>query len=94
VWLLEFGWTADTVHPNYAWFAITEDKKGANILKAFQYARQHWQSWIGVMTLWTLPDPSWTADREEYWWAITNPDGTARPAYTDVLQARHSGALS
>jgi hypothetical protein len=94
VWLLEFGWTADTVHPNYSWFAVTEAKKAANILKALQYARQHWQPWIGVMTLWTLPDPSWTPEREEYWWAITNPDGSARPAYRDLLQARRSGALS
>jgi hypothetical protein len=94
VWLLEFGWTADTVHPNYAWFAVSEDKKGSNILKALQYARQHWQPWIGVMTLWTLPDPAWTPDREEYWWAITNTDGSARPAYADLIQARRSGALS
>jgi hypothetical protein len=94
MWLLEFGWTADTQHPNYAWFAVSEDKKGANILKALQYARQHWQPWIGVMTLWTLPDPSWTPDREEYWWAITNTDGTARPAYLDLLQARRNGAFS
>ncbi len=94
MWLLEFGWTADTQHPNYAWFAVSEDKKGANILKALQYARQHWQPWIGVMTLWTLPDPSWTPDREEYWWAITNTDGTARPAYVDLLQARRNGAFS
>jgi polysaccharide biosynthesis protein PslG len=93
VWLLEFGWTADTVHPNYSWFAVSEDKKGSNILKAFQFARQHWQPWIGVMTLWTLPDPAWTPEREEYWWAITNTDGTPRPAYSDILQARKTGAL-
>jgi polysaccharide biosynthesis protein PslG len=94
IWLLEFGWTSDSVHPNYSWFAVSEDKKGTNILKAFQYARDHWQPWIGVMTLWTLPDPSWTTQREEYWWAITNADGTPRPAYIDLLQARRNGALS
>ena len=27
VWLTEWGWTADTVHPAYAWFAVSEDKK-------------------------------------------------------------------
>ncbi|HEY1295101.1 MAG TPA: hypothetical protein VGJ60_18645 [Chloroflexota bacterium] len=94
VWLLEFGWTADTLHPNYAWFAVTEDKKGTNIIKALQYAREKWQPWIGVMTLWTLPDPGWTSDREEYWWAITNADGSPRAAYTDLLQARHGGVLA
>ena len=93
VWLLEFGWTADTIHPNYSWFAVSEDKKGTNILKAFAYAREHWQPWIGVMTLWTLPDPAWTPEREEYWWAITNTDGTPRAAYNDILQARKSGDL-
>ena len=48
VWLLEFGWTSDTVHPNYAWFAVSETKKSANILRAFQYAQQNWRPWIGV----------------------------------------------
>ena len=94
VWLLEFGWTSDSLHPNYSWFEVSEDKKATNILKALQYARQNWQPWIGVMTLWTLPDPTWTTDREEYWWAITNSDGTPRAAYTSLLQARHAGALA
>ena len=49
--------------------------------------------WIGVMVLWTLADPTWDTNREEYWWAVTNPDGTARPAYTSVLTARRSGLL-
>ena len=45
------------------------------------------------MTLWTLPDPSWTPEREEYWWAITNPDGTPRAALTAV-RTRDSAAGS
>jgi hypothetical protein len=94
VWLLEFGWTSDSIHPNYSWFAVSEEKKAANILTAFQYARDHWQPWIGVMTLWTVPDPTWTPEREEYWWAITNSDGSARPAYVNLLKARGSGAFT
>jgi hypothetical protein len=94
VWLLEFGWTADSVHPNYSWFAVSEDKKAANIVKALEYAHQNWQPWIGVMTLWTLPDPAWTTDREEYWWAITNADGSPRAAYSALLQARRGGTLA
>jgi hypothetical protein len=93
IWLLEFGWTADTIHPNYAWFAVSEDKKADNIVKAYQYAKLHWAPWIGVMTLWTLSDPSWTPDREEYWWAINNPDGSARAALNAVKAARLSGSL-
>jgi hypothetical protein len=45
------------------------------------------------MTLWTLSDPTWTPDREEYWWAITNPDGSARLALSAIRSARSSGAL-
>jgi len=80
IWLTEWGWTSDTVHPAYSWFAVSEDKKAANLVEAFQYARQSWTSWIGVMAVWTLPDPAWTQDREEYWWAISNLDGTPRAA--------------
>src|SRR6185436_19974323 len=75
VWLLEWGWTADTVHPAYKWFAVTEQAKADNVVEAFQYARTNWP-WIGVMVLWTLADPTWDTNREEYWWAVTNPDGT------------------
>jgi hypothetical protein len=93
IWLLEFGWTADTVHPDYAWYAVSEDQKASNIVQAFQYAHQHWSPWIGVMTLWTLADPTWTPDREEYWWAIDNPDGTPRAALNAVRTARLNGAI-
>ncbi|HYY89300.1 MAG TPA: hypothetical protein VFA49_10930 [Chloroflexota bacterium] len=93
VWLLEFGWTSDTVHPQYKWFAVSEQKKGQNIVSAFDYARRNWSPWIGVMTLWTLPDPSWTAEREEFWWAITAPDGSPRDAYVRLKEARTSGVL-
>jgi hypothetical protein len=93
IWLVEWGWTSDQVHQAYSWFAVSEDKKADNIVGAFTYARDHWQPWIGVMMLWTLPDPTWGPDREEYWWAITNPDGSPRQAYTRVRDARRSGLL-
>lgn len=93
IWLLEFGWTADQIHPNYAWFAVSEDQKASNIVQAFQYAHQHWAPWIGVMILWTLADPSWTPEREEYWWAINNPDGTPRAALNALRTARLNGAI-
>jgi hypothetical protein len=93
VWPLEWGWTADSVHPAYAWFAVTEKTKASNIVEALSYARAHWNRWIGVMVLWTLADPSWDKTREEYWWAITNPDGTPRDAYTSIRTARTTGVL-
>jgi polysaccharide biosynthesis protein PslG len=93
IWLLEWGWTADTVHPAYSWFAVSEQKKADNVVEAFKFARAQWSPWIGVMVLWTLADPTWDASREEYWWAITNPDGSPRAAYTSVRAARTTGAL-
>ncbi len=93
IWLLEFGWTSDKVNPNYAWFAVSEDKKADNIVKAFQYARAHWTPWIGVMTLWTLSDPNWTTANEQYWWAIDEPNGAPRAALSAVLKARVGGQI-
>ena len=93
IWFLEFGWTADKIHPNYAWFAVSEDKKADNIVKAFQYAKKHWSPWIGVMTLWTLADPTWNTQSEEYWWAIDEPDGTPRAALSAVRTARLNGSM-
>jgi polysaccharide biosynthesis protein PslG len=62
--------------------------------------------WIGPMFVWNIADPRWTgrapdgqplavADggNEEYWWAITEPDGTPRPAYIAIQNARASGVL-
>ena len=33
------------------------------------------------MSLIYISDPVWTQANEQYWWAITNPDGSPRPAY-------------
>jgi len=93
IWLLEFGWTSDSVHPAYAWHAVSEDQKAQYIVDAYKWAQTNWSPWIGVMTLWNLPDPSWTNDREEYWWSIANADGSDRPAYTRLRDARMSGYL-
>ena len=93
IWLSEWGWTADTVHPEFAWFAVSEAKKADNLIEAFQYARANWGAWIGVMSVWTLPDPTWDKSREEYWWAIADPDGTPRPAYARIREARLNGVL-
>jgi hypothetical protein len=93
IWLLEFGWTTDKVNPGYAWYATTEEKKAELIVQAFQFARQNWAPWIGVMTLWTISDPAWRPGDEQVWWSITNPDGSTRPAYDRLLRARQSGEL-
>jgi hypothetical protein len=93
MWITEFGWTTDTLHPEYSWFAVSEDQKADYLVRAFQWARNNWAPWIGVMTVWTMPDPAWPDQREETWWAITNTNGTVKPAYTKLLQARQTGIL-
>jgi hypothetical protein len=93
VWLLEFGWTSDEVNPAYAWHRVTEDQKAQYIVGAYSWANQNWAPWIGVMVLWNLSAPGWTRQNEEYWWSISNPDGTTRPAYDALRQARQAGQL-
>lgn len=93
IWLTEFGWTSDPIHQSYAWHRVSEQEKAEYIVGAFRFAADHWQPWIGVMVVWNMPAPDWGESREEYWWSITNPDGTTRPAYDRLLLARNNGQL-
>jgi len=69
--ILEMGWTQDPIHKDYAWFAVTEDQKADYFVRAYQYAADHWRPWMGLMSAIYIPDPSWTPDREEFWWSVT-----------------------
>ena len=93
VWLLEFGWTTDKVNPEYAWFAVTPEQQGDYIVRAYQYAKTNWSGWIGPMFVWNIADPAWTPEVEQYWWSITNPDGTTRPAFDALSKARAAGGV-
>jgi len=93
VWLNEFGWTTDPIHPDRTFYAVTPDVQADYIVRAFKFARERWTPWIGVMFVWNMADPTWTQDNEQYWWSITNPDGTTRPAYDALAGARASGLL-
>jgi len=86
--VLEFGWTTDPIHPEYAWHGanagITEDLKAQYLVRAYRWAAEHWQPWIGLMTVIYIPDVAWTKNTEQYWWAIIGPgypDLFLRPAY-------------
>jgi polysaccharide biosynthesis protein PslG len=95
VWLLEFGWPAKYVdlegagrienpHPGYNFYAVEPQQKADYLVRAYQYAKTRWPGWIGVMFIWNIADPNWTPAEEQFFWSITNPDGTTRPAYTAV----------
>jgi hypothetical protein len=82
--ILEFGWTSDPLHQAYSWFQVDEQTKGRYIVNAFKYAKANWSPWIGAMFVIYMGNPDWTKDTEEYWWAITEPDGTPRAAYVQL----------
>ncbi len=56
-------------------------------MAAFACARQQWAPWMSFLTVIYLPDPQWTPQQEQYWWSITNPDGSPRPAFTALKAA-------
>jgi len=82
--ILEMGWTTDPLHPNYAWFAVSEEQKADYLVRAFRYARENWTPWISLMTVISVANPNWTENDEMFWWAITEPcwpETCVRPAY-------------
>jgi hypothetical protein len=83
--ILEMGWTTDQVNPSYAWHAVTEAQQTDYLVRAYRFARDEWQPWIGVMTTIYIADSYWTAENEQYWWSIVLPDGSRRPAF-DALK--------
>jgi polysaccharide biosynthesis protein PslG len=82
--ILEMGWTTDTIHPEYAWFAVTEEQQADYLVRAYRYAREHWSPWVGLMVTIFIADPAWTEQNEQFWFAISRPsfpDSDLRPAY-------------
>jgi hypothetical protein len=80
--IMEMGWTSDPRPDSpYHWHSVPEEQKAEYLVRAFRYAQQQWTPWVAQMTVLYIPDPRWTAGEEQYHWSITNPDGTARPAY-------------
>jgi hypothetical protein len=88
--LLEFGWTSDArPDSSYYWHAVSEETKADYLVRAYQYAKQNWSPWIGLMSLIYMSDPDWTEAHEQYWWSInwpSYPEFKPRPAY-DALKA-------
>ncbi len=87
VGVMEFGWTSDNRPDSpYLWHAVSEQQKADYLTRAYQFAKKNWSPWIGIMSAIYISDPNWTKNDEQYYWSITNPDGTTRPAY-DALKA-------
>jgi hypothetical protein len=84
--ILEMGWTLDTVNPHYAWFAVDEQTQADYLVRAYQYAAENWQPWIGLMSTIYIADYYWTEENEQWWWSITLPDGTPRLAYNALRE--------
>jgi hypothetical protein len=84
--ILELGWTTDSQNPDYAWHAVTEQQQADYLVRAYQYAVENWGPWIGPIFTIYIADIDWTPEEnEQWWWAITLPDGTRRPAF-DALK--------
>ena len=99
--IMEMGWTSDPRPDSpYRWHAVSEEEKADYLVRAFRFAAQNWTPWIGHMTVIYLPDPAWTPEMEQSHWAITNPDGSPRPAYTaldgalEAITARASAGMA
>jgi hypothetical protein len=90
--ILEFGWTSDPRPTSpYNWHAVSEEEKADYLVRAYDFAKKSWQPWIGAMNAIYIADPTWNKDHEQYYWSITNPDGSIRPAYK-ALQAMKKDA--
>ncbi len=76
--VLEFGWTRDERPDSpYAWHRVEDQfMQGEYMVRAYQYAKEHWQPWIAVMSLIYLPDAEWTQNDEQYWWSVIEPSPT------------------
>jgi hypothetical protein len=87
--VLEFGWSTDSRPDSpYHWHAVTEEQQGDYLVQAFEWAKNHWQPWIGLMVVVYMPDVDWTEAQEQYWWSIMKPSQIDelhwRPAYAKL----------
>lgn len=74
--ITEMGWTIDPRPDSpYHWYAVTPEEQGDYLRRAYQYAAENWRPWMGLMVTIYYPNPAWTEDDEQYWWAI----GTTAP---------------
>ena len=75
VTVLEFGWTMDERPDSpYYWHRVADQfVQGDYMVRAYKYAKEHWQPWIGIMSVIYMPDAKWTQADEQYWWSVMEP---------------------
>lgn len=83
--ILEMGWTTDPRPDSpYNWHAVTAEQQADYLVRAYQYAKENWSPWIGLMSLIYVCNVDWTENDEQYYWCITEPiypQTITRPAY-------------
>ncbi len=89
--ITEMGWTSDKINPAYSWYAVDEATRADYLVRAYQFARDNWSPWIGLMSMVYIADPEWTEANEQYWWSITRPTAPGDPPHLlpayEALQA-------
>ena len=68
----------------YYWHAVDRIQQAQYFERAYAYAIDHWQPWIGVMSLIYVANPAWTDAHEETYWSIVYPyypEARVAPAY-------------
>lgn len=84
--ILEFGYTTDTTNSDYSWFAVSEELQAQYVIEAYEYAAENWRPWVGLMSLIYMPNPEWTSEDEEWWWAVGTPNGGLRPVFFSLAR--------
>lgn len=82
--ITEMGWTTDPINVSYAWYAVSEQEQADYLVRAYRWARENWDPWMGLMVTIYMADPDWTEQNEQFWFAINRPsfpDPDLRPAY-------------
>lgn len=90
--ITEMGWTIDPRPDSIMyWFHVTPEVQADYLARAYQYAAENWRPWMGLMVSLYYPNPAWTQEDEQYWWAIGEvaelPFGMdGRPAWPALVQ--------
>jgi hypothetical protein len=87
--ILEFGWTIDPRHDSpYHWHAVSPEQQDKYLQRAYAYAEENWQPWIGVMSLIYIAHPRWHWGDEQVYWSVVYPgfpELRTAPAYYGLL---------